>query len=324
LEKLLEVKDLVKHFPVRGGIFMRQARVVRAVDGVDFDIKEGETFGLVGESGCGKTTIGRLILRLIEPTSGEIIFSGCNITRLKREELRKLRCNMQIVYQDPFASLNPRMTIRKTVEEPMKNFNLLEEADREKRIRELLEKVGLEAEFMKRYPHELSGGQRQRVAVARALAVNPKFIVLDEPTSNLDVSVQARILNDFMDLQRELGLTYLFVTHDLAIIDHLADRVAVMYLGKIVELARKKDLYKSPGHPYTRALLGSILTSDPDVRIEKAPIYGDVPSPINPPSGCRFHTRCQYAQNMCKEKEPEFVKIGTEHHVACHYPVHVR
>ena len=320
LENLLEIKHLVKYFPLRGGILERRDRVVKAVDGIDLNIKKGETFGLVGESGCGKTTVGRLILRLIEPTSGEIIFCGRNITKLKKE-LRKLRCDMQIVFQDPFASLNPRMTIQKIVDEPIKNFTLYKGTERKKRVSDLLKRVGLEEEFIRRYPHELSGGQRQRVAIARALAVNPKFIVLDEPTSNLDVSVQARILNDFVDLQRELDLTYLFISHDLSIIDHLADRVAVMYLGNIVELATKKDIYRSPKHPYTKALLASVLTADPEIRIEKPPIYGDVPSPINPPSGCCFHTRCQYTQHICKAKKPEIVKIGPEHFVACYYPL---
>lgn len=320
MENLLEIRDLVKHFPLRGGIFMRRTRVVRAVDGISFNIRKGETFGLVGESGCGKTTVGRLILRLIEPTSGNIIFYGRNITKLKKK-LRKLRCDMQIVFQDPFASLNPRMTIENIIEEPIKNFNLFKGEDRKKRVRELLEKVGLEAEFMRRYPHELSGGQRQRVAIARALAVNPKFIVLDEPTSNLDVSVQARILNDFMKLQSELGLTYLFISHDLAIIDHLADRVLVMYLGNMMELSTKRDLFRSPKHPYTKALLGSILKADPDIKIEKPAIFGDVPSPINPPHGCSFHTRCQYVQDICKEMKPKIVEIDKGHYVSCHYPL---
>ncbi|MBC7081924.1 MAG: dipeptide ABC transporter ATP-binding protein [Bacillota bacterium] len=319
-EVLLEVKDLVKHFPITKGIVIsRKVGAVKAVDGVSFHINRGETLGLVGESGCGKSTTGRLILRLIEATSGEIIFEGKNILKLSREEMRELRKDMQIIFQDPYASLNPRMTVGDIIGEPMEIHRIARGKEKDKRVRELLEVVGLSPLHARRYPHEFSGGQRQRIGVARALAVNPKLIICDEPVSALDVSIQAQVINLLQDLQREFGLTYLFIAHDLSVVKHISDRVAVMYLGKIVELAAKHELYNNPQHPYTEALLSAVPIPDPTRKKQRIILEGDVPSPINPPSGCRFHTRCRYAQDICSIEDPAFVDIGDNHFVACHF-----
>ncbi|NLJ73572.1 MAG: dipeptide ABC transporter ATP-binding protein [Firmicutes bacterium] len=317
---LLEVKDLVKHFPIRQGIiFSRQVGAVQAVDGVSFTVNKGETLGLVGESGCGKTTTGRLILRLLEPTSGEIYFDGKNIPELPKDEMRELRKDLQIIFQDPYGSLNPRMTVGDIIGEPLHIHKIARGKDKEKRVRELLDVVGLNAFHARRFPHEFSGGQRQRIGIARALAVNPKLIVCDEPVSALDVSIQAQVINLLQDLQKEYGLTYLFIAHDLSVVKHISDRVAVMYLGKIVELTDKDELYRNPKHPYTQALLSAIPVPDPTVKKERILLHGDVPSPINPPSGCRFHTRCPKVMDICKVKEPEFVDTtGDGHFVACH------
>ncbi|MGE5572886.1 MAG: ABC transporter ATP-binding protein [Bacteroidota bacterium] len=319
-EVLLEVKDLVKHFPITKGIVIsKKVGAVKAVDGVSFFIKHGETLGLVGESGCGKSTTGRLILRLIEATSGEITFEGRNVLKLGREEMRELRKDMQIIFQDPYASLNPRMTVGDIVGEPMEIHRIARGKEKDKRVRELLEVVGLSPLHARRYPHEFSGGQRQRIGVARALAVNPKLIICDEPVSALDVSIQAQVINLLQDLQREFGLTYLFIAHDLSVVKHISDRVAVMYLGKIVELAAKHELYSNPQHPYTEALLSAVPIPDPTRKKQRIILEGDVPSPINPPSGCRFHTRCRYAQEVCSIEDPAFVDIGDDHFVACHF-----
>lgn len=316
---LLEVKNLVKHFPItKGIIFSKQVGAVKAVDGISFTVNRGETLGLVGESGCGKTTTGRVILRLIEPTSGEVWFDGKNVPELRKDELRELRKDMQIIFQDPYASLNPRMTVGDIIAEPLHIHGLAKGKEREKRVQKLLDVVGLSSFHARRFPHEFSGGQRQRIGIARALAVNPKLIICDEPVSALDVSIQAQVINLLQDLQKEFGLTYLFIAHDLSVVKHISDRVAVMYLGKIVELADKERLYANPKHPYTQALLSAIPIADPTVKKERIILKGDVPSPINPPSGCRFHTRCPYAMDICKQVEPEFIDTGDGHFVACH------
>jgi len=315
-ENLLEVKNLRKYFPARGD-FLGKAVTVKAVDGVNFAIRKGETLGLAGESGCGKTTIGKLILRLLEPTEGEIIFEGKNILQFNKNKLKNLRRHVQIIFQDPFASLDPRKTVEYTVAEPMKVHSLNPRQRRQKVLR-LLDKVGITPEQARRYPHQFSGGQRQRIGIARALALNPKFIVADEPVSALDVSIQAQILNLMMDLQEEFHLTYLFIAHDLSVINHVSDQVAIMYLGEIVELAPKKILFHSPLHPYTKALLSAIPIPDPTIKRERVVLEGDVPSPINVPSGCRFHTRCPSLLPVCKSKEPALREIEENHFVACH------
>ncbi|NLK08466.1 MAG: dipeptide ABC transporter ATP-binding protein [Firmicutes bacterium] len=316
---LLEVRNLVKHFPItKGFIFSKQVGAVQAVDGISFSINKGETLGLVGESGCGKSTTGRLLLRLIEATAGEVWFEGRNVLELGKEELRELRRDMQIIFQDPYASLNPRMTVGDIIGEPMQIHGIARGTEKEKRVQELLEVVGLASYHARRYPHEFSGGQRQRIGVARALAVNPKIIVCDEPVSALDVSIQAQVVNLLQDLQEEYGLTYLFIAHDLSVVKHISDRVAVMYLGKIVELTSKQALYDNPLHPYTKALLSAIPVPDPTLVRERVILEGDVPSPINPPSGCRFHTRCPVATDVCLVEEPEFQDVGEGHFVACH------
>ncbi len=309
---LLSVRDLVKHFPVENS-----DDVVKAVDGISFDIFEGETLGLVGESGCGKSTVGRCVLRLIEPTSGTIEFEGSMINGLASREMQKLRREMQIIFQDPYASLNPRLSIFSIVAEPLKIHRIGSKSDWKDRVAELLSKVGLDPRYMSRYPHEFSGGQRQRIGIARALALNPKLIIADEPVSALDVSVQAQVVNLMQDLQEELGLAYLFISHGLAIVEHISVRVAVMYLGKVVEVADSVELYQDQRHPYTKALLSAIPIPDPNVRRERIVLSGDVPTPINPPSGCRFRTRCPIAEARCAEIEPELRETAPGRFSAC-------
>jgi oligopeptide transport system ATP-binding protein len=315
---LLEVVNLKKHFPVRRGIFARTDGYVYAVDGVSFTIARGETLGLVGESGCGKSTVGKTILKLLEPTSGEIVLDGVPITHLTQAEMHPHRRNMQVVFQDPYSSLNPRMTAGEIVGEPLFNYELAAGKEREDRVRRLFARVGLGAEHMRKYPHEFSGGQRQRLGIARALAVNPKLIIGDEPVSALDVSVQAQVINLMMDLQDEYGLSYLFIAHDLAVVEHISHRVAVMYLGKIVELTDKTSLFTSPLHPYTEALLAAVPIPEPKAKKKRIILAGDVPSPITPPSGCRFHTRCPYAEEVCRRLEPPIQEVRPGHAVACH------
>ena len=322
-EVLLSVRNLVKRFPVKGGLFGREIASVKAVQNVSFDIYRGETLGLVGESGCGKSTLGRCILRLIEPTSGEVFFKGQDILKLNSAEMRKLRRNMQIVFQDPFASLNPRMTIEEILGEPLIIHGLANsKEERRKMIYELLDLVGLRRESVSRYPHEFSGGQRQRICIARALAVKPEFLICDEPVSALDVSIQAQIINLMQDLQKELKLTYLFIAHDLKVVEHISNRVAVMYLGKVAETASAEDLYTSPRHPYTNALLSAIPIPDPTYQKKRVILQGDVPSPIHPPSGCFFHPRCPTAREKCSIEHPALLEAGANgHSAACHYPL---
>ena len=319
-EFLLEVRGLKKYFPVLRR-WRQEKASVRAVDGVDLTIHRGETLGLVGESGCGKTTVGRLILRLIEPTEGEILFEGKNLVALDKKQIHPMRRAFQIIFQDPFASLNPRMTVSEIVGRPMEIHGLVERSRRNEKVRQLLESVGLRKEHLSRYPHEFSGGQRQRIGIARALATQPKLIVADEPTSALDVSVQAQILNLMKQLQREFGLTYLFISHNISVIRHISDRIGVMYLGRVVEMAEKKALFQSPAHPYTRALLAAVPSLNPKKKTEGVILEGDVPSPIDPPSGCHFHTRCRNALPKCYEEEPFSHQVEDGRWVSCHlYP----
>lgn len=316
---LLEVVGLVKHFPiVKGIIVSRRVGTVKAVDGVSFSIDRGKTLGLVGESGCGKSTTGRAIARLIEPSSGEVRFDGNNVLALDKDGLRQLRRDIQMVFQDPYASLNPRMTVGDIIGEPLDIHGVSRGKDRDRRVKELLEVVGLASYHSKRYPHEFSGGQRQRIGIARALSVNPKLVICDEPVSALDVSVQAQIINLLQDLQKELGLTYLFIAHDLSVVKHISDVVAVMYLGKVVEHAPKSVLYSNPQHPYTKALLSAAPIPDPTQRRGRIVLEGDIPSPINPPSGCRFHTRCRHATSVCSQVDPPLRAVENSHLVACH------
>ena len=310
--ELIKVRNLVKHFAVENS-----DDVVRAVDDVSFDIFAGETLGLVGESGCGKSTVGRCLLRLIEPTAGEVWFENRNVVNLGKQSLRELRREMQIIFQDPYASLNPRLNILSIIGEPLKIHGIGNKTEQKERVADLLKKVGLDPNYMYRYPHEFSGGQRQRLGIARALALNPKLIIADEPVSALDVSVQAQVVNLLQDLQQELGLTYLFISHGLAVVEHISQRVAVMYLGKIVEIADSRELYETPLHPYTKALLSAIPIPDPTRKRERIVLQGDVPTPINPPSGCRFRTRCPYAINECAKEVPELREIKKGHFAAC-------
>jgi len=315
---LLEVKGLKKYFPIRKGFFSKLTGHVCAVDGVNFTLNQRETLGLVGESGCGKTTLGRAILRLIEPTEGEILFEGENILEKDQEKMRNLRKGMQIIFQDPYSSLNPRMTVGGLIEEGLRNHGIGTYSQRKDRIAVIMEKVGLRSEQISRYPHEFSGGQRQRIGIARALALNPKLIICDEPVSALDVSIQAQVINLLVNLQKEFGLSYLFIAHDLNVVEHISDRVAVMYLGKIVELAKDTELYTSPRHPYTEALLSAAPVPNPKIRKKRIILEGETPSPINLPKGCRFYTRCPRKMERCRETDPEFKDLGGEHWVSCH------
>jgi len=314
---LLEVTDLVKHYAVRGGILRRQVGTVHAVDGVSFSVGKGETLGMVGESGCGKSTVARSVLRLVEPSSGAIKLDGTDITGLSKAEMRPYRRSMQIVFQDPFASLNPRMTAGEIVGEPLAVHSLATGRSQQERVAELFSQVGLRADQMKNYPHQFSGGQRQRICIARALSLGPRLIVCDEPVSALDVSIQAQVINLLIDLQRKNDFSYLFIAHDLAVVAHISHRVAVMYLGRIVEIADKTELFANPRHPYTQALLASVPIADPKAKKLAPMVDGDVPSPINPPSGCAFHTRCRFAVDRCKLERPALVQAGAGHQVAC-------
>ncbi|MYS95547.1 Glutathione import ATP-binding protein GsiA [Streptomyces chartreusis NRRL 3882] len=322
-EVLLKVTGLQKHFPIRKGLLQRQTGAVRAVDGIDFEVRKGETLGVVGESGCGKSTMGRLITRLLEPTGGSVEFEGKDITHLRTGELRPMRRDVQMIFQDPYSSLNPRHTIGTIVGAPFRLQGVEPEGGVKKEVQRLLSVVGLNPEHYNRYPHEFSGGQRQRIGIARALALNPKLVVADEPVSALDVSIQAQVVNLLDDLQEELGLTYVIIAHDLSVVRHVSDRIAVMYLGKIVELADRDKLYKSPMHPYSKALLSAVPIPDPKrrgVKSERILLKGDVPSPIAPPSGCRFHTRCWKATEICRTTEPPLVELRAGQRVACHHP----
>ena len=314
---LLEIRNLKKYYSVKSGFLNKDRRSVKAVDGINLSVKQGEILGIVGESGCGKSTFGRSILRLIEPTSGEVIFEGTNICGLKKEEMRLKRREMQIVFQDPGASLNPRLTVGEIIGEPLEVFHICEGKEKEERIYKLMDLVGINRAYINRFPHEFSGGQRQRLGIARALAVNPKLIICDEPVSALDVSIRAQVLNLMKELKDKLNLTYIFISHDLSVVHHICDRVAVMYLGRVVEIADKKQIYENPVHPYTKALLSAIPMPDPEVKRERIILQGDVPNPADPPSGCHFHKRCPYAKKECSETVPPFVTVEPGHQVLC-------
>ncbi len=319
---LIDVKGLKVHFPVKGGLLGRTIAKVKAVDGVDLFVRHGETLGLVGESGCGKSTTGRAILQLIKPTAGTVNFNGSELTKLSTGDMRRIRSQMQMIFQDPYGSLDPRYTVGRSISEPLENFNRGNAKEIQDQVQELLQVVGLNPYYVNRFPHEFSGGQRQRIGIARALALHPSLIVADEPVSALDVSIQAQVLNLLQDLQGKFGLTYLFVAHNLSVVKHISDRVAVMYLGRIVELAKSEDLYELPLHPYTQALLSAIPVPDPDIEAKRRRIIleGDVPSPVNPPSGCNFHPRCWKAQAICREVIPPLEEKQTNHYAACHFP----
>nr|NNM90603.1 dipeptide ABC transporter ATP-binding protein [Bacilli bacterium] len=317
---LLDVQNIKKYFPVRGGFLKTVQGHVRAVDGVSLQVNEGETLGIVGESGCGKSTLGRSILRLIEPTDGKIIFEGNDIRKYSHAQMRAMRKKMQIVFQDPYASLNPRYSIMQTLTEPMYVHGLYNGKERAERVRALMQKVGLDPSYASRFPHEFSGGQRQRIGIARALVLNPKLMILDEPVAALDVSVQSQVINLLEDVQKDFNLTYLFVAYDLSVVKHISNRVLVMYLGKMAELATSDELFFNPLHPYSKALLSAVPVPNPEVRKERVILQGDIPSPANPPSGCVFHTRCPIAKEQCKKEVPEWREIQTGHFVACHYP----
>jgi oligopeptide transport system ATP-binding protein len=318
-EALLEVNNLVKHFPIKGGLLRHTIATVKAVDGVSFAVRRGETLGLVGESGCGKTTTGRTILRLEKPTDGEVLFDGKDVFGASGSQMKALRRDMQIIFQDPYSSLDPRITVGESIAEGLAIHRIGSPKDRIERVRLVLAKVGMHASHMHRFPHEFSGGQRQRIGIARALVMEPKLIVCDEPVSALDVSIQSQVLNLLRNLQQEFGLTYLFIAHNLSVVEHISDRIGVMYLGKMVELSEREDLFRAPMHPYTKALMSAIPVPDPTVRRERIILQGDVPSPINPPSGCRFHPRCWMARDICKQVEPAFEEKVSGHWSACHF-----
>jgi oligopeptide/dipeptide ABC transporter ATP-binding protein len=316
---LIEIKNLKMHFPIKKGLFSKTKGYVKAVDGVSFNLKKGETLGLVGESGCGKTTVARSLLRLIEPTGGSVKFEGTNILQLSQRDLRQVRAHIQVIFQDPYSSLNPRLSVGQIIAEPLKNYKNRQNEQAKERVAYLMEKVGLNPHQTNRYPHQYSGGQRQRIGIARALALNPKIIVCDEAVSALDVSIQAQVINLLVALQEELGLAYIFIAHDLSVVEHISDRVAVMYLGKIVEMATDWEIYHKPYHPYTQALLSAVPVPDPEARKKRILLKGDVPSPLRPPSGCAFHTRCPKKEDICAREQPEFSDLGNEHWVACHF-----
>lgn len=317
-DNILEVKNLMKHFPIKAGVLQRTVGHVKAVDGVSFTIKRGETLGLVGESGCGKTTIGRTILRLTEPTDGEAVINGVDIFKMKKSELRPLRPKIQMIFQDPYSSLDPRMPVGEIIGEAVREHNIVPKSEYRDYVIKVMKDCGLRPYYIDRYPHEFSGGQRQRICIARALALNPDLIVADEPVSALDVSIQAQVINLMKDLQRDRGLTYLFISHDLSVVEHISDNVGVMYLGNLVEMAPKKELFRTPMHPYTKALLSAVPIPNPNVKMNRTILEGDIPSPANPPSGCKFHTRCPHAMEICKTEAPAFIDHGKNHKVACH------
>ena len=317
-ENILEVRNLVKHFPIKGGVFSHTVGHVKSVDGVSFDIPKGKTFGLVGESGCGKTTIGRTLLRLVEPTSGEAILNGVDIFKMNRKDLRKMRPNVQMIFQDPYGSLDPRMPVGEIIGEAVREHNIVPKSEYNDYILKIMEDCGLRPYYADRYPHEFSGGQRQRICIARSLALNPSLIVADEPVSALDVSIQAQIINLMVDLQKKRGLSYLFISHDLSVVEYISDIVGVMYLGNLVEMASKEELFRKPMHPYTQALLSAVPIPNPDVKMNRTILEGDIPSPSNPPSGCKFHTRCHKAMEICKTQAPVYKDYGNNHKAACH------